>query len=900
MSIRKRIAVLTSQLEEEYQKEFIEGFFQKAFSMDYDVCVFSSFQKEPESNLRSIGETNIFSLVNLALFDGVIVMPDVLQVSGLMMSIEKMLSEYTGKVLYVDRESRLYPYIMIDHYTPIYKLISHLIEEHNYSDIAFITGHKWHTHSKQRLNAYVDCMNDHNLAIPKDRIFYGDYWYDSGTNIIMDFIKYDKKMPEAFACANDYMAIGVAEALISHGFNVPEDIAVIGYDSVKEGQTCPTPITSIALPTRSFGTHAASCIDALINNTRLPEFINDSPIFRGKSCGCHNESVVPVSSLKTDWESLRTYFASFNRLTEDLVLQPTFKGLIDTVQTYSYQIREFELFYLCLNDVWVDNSGDIEKTIIKSGYTDYVVPILQCGPSGKGADKVDYESRIAIKDLLPQLHEECDHPRGFIFSPVFFDDITFGYSCISYGNLAQSYSESYYMWMRSIMTGIECYRRNATLQAAKNAAEEVQITDTLTGMFNYEGLIKHAKPMIERCMLVNGYISIIALDLSGLDKINSSFGRKEGDQAIHDLAKIIMDSADEGAMCCRLGNDEFIICEIAPDPSPSLVHVIQRRIDKKINDFNNKEGKPYKIKIFSGNVTDKVGNLSQMEDLVNSAVSHKNGNKANEHRLASETGKLSEEELNTCEIVKRILDENLFNYHFQPIVNAHDGSIFAYEALMRAQVQERISPLDIIKYANHLNRLIDVEKATFFNVTKHVSNNINLFDKKKVFINSIPGCQLVGNDAEHLHNLLTNLSDKVVVELTEQTEADDEALFNMKQRFQEMGIQTAVDDYGTGYSNIVNLLRYMPDYVKIDRMLLSNIQDNPQKQHFVKDIVSFAHDNHFKVLAEGIETSEELETVINLNVDLIQGYYTARPNPEIIQSIPSEISDEIKAFATQQ
>jgi EAL domain-containing protein (putative c-di-GMP-specific phosphodiesterase class I) len=123
-------------------------------------------------------------------------------------------------------------------------------------------------------------------------------------------------------------------------------------------------------------------------------------------------------------------------------------------------------------------------------------------------------------------------------------------------------------------------------------------------------------------------------------------------------------------------------------------------------------------------------------------------------------------------------------------------------------------------------------------------------------------------------------------------------LDKMKEFYKTLGIETAVDDYGTGYSNIVNLLRYMPDYVKIDRMLLSNIQENPQKQHFVREIVLFAHDNHFMVLAEGIETKEELETVIKLKVDLIQGYYTARPSAEVIPEIDEEIANQIKEFSS--
>ena len=215
---------------------------------------------------------------------------------------------------------------------------------------------------------------------------------------------------------------------------------------------------------------------------------------------------------------------------------------------------------------------------------------------------------------------------------------------------------------------------------------------------------------------------------------------------------------------------------------------------------------------------------------------------------------------------------------------------------MRTNVEPRVSPLQVIKYAEYLGRLYDVEKATFYNVIQCIENNRDLFEGKKVFINSIPGNQLEGNDAEHLAIKLRKFSSSVVVELTEQSEADDIALERMKEIFHTIGVETAVDDYGTGYSNIINLLRYAPNYVKIDRMLLSGIDNNQQKQHFVKSIISFAHENNFKALAEGVETSKEMETVISLGVDLIQGYYTAKPNAEIVQSISSDVEKEIKDF----
>ena len=95
------------------------------------------------------------------------------------------------------------------------------------------------------------------------------------------------------------------------------------------------------------------------------------------------------------------------------------------------------------------------------------------------------------------------------------------------------------------------------------------------------------------------------------------------------------------------------------------------------------------------------------------------------------------------------------------------------------------------------------------------------------------------------------------------------------------------------FSNIVNLLRYAPQIIKIDRYLISGIDKDVNKQMFIKSTIDFARLNDIKVLAEGVETSEEMKTVISFGVDYIQGYYTGRPVFEPISEIDESIRKEI-------
>ncbi|MBO5558309.1 EAL domain-containing protein [Ruminococcus sp.] len=267
----------------------------------------------------------------------------------------------------------------------------------------------------------------------------------------------------------------------------------------------------------------------------------------------------------------------------------------------------------------------------------------------------------------------------------------------------------------------------------------------------------------------------------------------------------------------------------------------------------------------------------------------------NVHGPSSGKKELTDSEKAENKLVQKLLDKNLFTYHFQPIVRADSGEIFAYEALMRAKDMDGISPFHILKYAELSGRLAEVEQYTFLNVLKLASAENDPFHGKPVFINSMPDIHIRPEKNAEIEKMLSERISSVVIEMVESSEYKDSELDMIKEKYSSLGIPIAIDDYGTGYSNISNLLRYTPNFVKIDRSLLSGIENNPNKKHFVREIIDFCHENKIMALAEGVENSEELRCVILLGADLIQGFYTARPSAEIISEIPYSVKAEICA-----
>ena len=293
---------------------------------------------------------------------------------------------------------------------------------------------------------------------------------------------------------------------------------------------------------------------------------------------------------------------------------------------------------------------------------------------------------------------------------------------------------------------------------------------------------------------------------------------------------------------------------------------------------------------------DQFKDGSSFSDLSDSVIKLCREFSALKNRTVSELDKLTDEEREELKLVEDIIDNNRLTYHFQPIVSAADGSIYSYEALMRPVDAPRISPYHILKYAAITNRLRDVERETFLNVLTIIDKDQGKFSGRRVFINSIPNIRLNDDDRKSVLRLLSKHCDTAVIEMTEQAELDEEKIRQVKDLYDNINVRIAIDDYGTGYSNVKNLLDYMPNYVKIDRSLLSNIQNSSKKRHFVRDIIDFCHDNGIQALAEGVETAEELRTVILMGVDLIQGYYTAKPSAVILDKISDEVKAEILRF----
>ncbi|MDZ5470371.1 EAL domain-containing protein [Bacillus sp. 31A1R] len=242
-----------------------------------------------------------------------------------------------------------------------------------------------------------------------------------------------------------------------------------------------------------------------------------------------------------------------------------------------------------------------------------------------------------------------------------------------------------------------------------------------------------------------------------------------------------------------------------------------------------------------------------------------------------------------------ILNRNL-RMLFQPIVNLTDGTIFGYEGLTRGPKNSRFhSPLELFGYAEQSGSLYALEKTTRELAIKHSPTLLNNNEKLFININS----QVV-HDPDftpgHTIQLLKqyNLSpSNVVFEITERSAIEDFTAFReVLNHYRAQGFKIAVDDAGAGYSSLQAISEIMPDFIKVDRSLISDIHQNDIKINILDAFVTFAKKMKSTIIAEGIEKSEELKKVIELGIDCGQGFYLAQPNYPVME-IPNFIKEEI-------
>lgn len=383
-----------------------------------------------------------------------------------------------------------------------------------------------------------------------------------------------------------------------------------------------------------------------------------------------------------------------------------------------------------------------------------------------------------------------------------------------------------------------------------------------------------------------GHAALLMFDLDNLKQINDTFGHDWGDEYIRRTGECFAKNAPARTVCARISGDEFSALFYGYNDQDTLradIRALKAALEH--SDVQLPSGRELRVSV-SGGIAwypESSTNLITLRKYADFAMYQvKHSRKGELLEFDPEVYRTNLQERRCHEEFRRLINEELVSYHFQPIIDAKDGSVFAYEALMRVDLPTLHSPADVLRLAREENCLHEVERITFFRASsayQALENAGKVVPSALLFVNSIASQYLTPDELSEYSARYASILPRIVIEITEEEVLDPKAL-RIKQTIRGSSGAFALDDYGSGYSNERSLLELSPNYIKIDLSIIRDIDTDANKRQIVSNTVSYAHQRGMKVVAEGLETADEVRTVLSLGVDLLQGFFLAMPQVE--------------------
>ncbi len=433
---------------------------------------------------------------------------------------------------------------------------------------------------------------------------------------------------------------------------------------------------------------------------------------------------------------------------------------------------------------------------------------------------------------------------------------------------------------------IWCYRditqrKELELQLAFQATHDI-----LTGLPNRSLLLDHLHLAIAHAKRTKLFIGILFFDLDRLKLINDSMGHNAGDKLLQEIGRRLSSHVRESDTVARLGGDEFVMIITSLEKEEHVLPIACVCLDAI--------SKPIKIDDKELRITASVGISIYPKDGEDITTLLRNADIAmyRAKEAASNLPQFYTKEMNTRAQERLTLENNLrialekneFILYYQPLIDLTNGSIFGVEALLRWQHPKLgiIPPLEFIPLAEEIGLILPISEWVLRAacVQQMTWQKLGL-PALRMAIN-ISAQQLKQKDlVEVIQKIITETKvnpKHLEFELTESILIHNrESINNKLKAIKDMGIDLVIDDFGTGYSSLSYLKLFPIDKIKIDQSFVHYISPDPEDTAIIAAIMSVAKTLKLRVLAEGVETKEQLEFLRASHCNEAQGYYFSRP-----------------------
>ena len=412
--------------------------------------------------------------------------------------------------------------------------------------------------------------------------------------------------------------------------------------------------------------------------------------------------------------------------------------------------------------------------------------------------------------------------------------------------------------------------------------------DILTDMPNRALFVERVNQALNRTQWRKRVVAVLFLDLDRFKLVNDTLGHEAGDRLLQVLAARLQTCVREGDTIARFGGDEFAVF-LDDVASPGDVAPIAKKFLEALAPPFIIDGHEFfiaasiGISLYPNDGTDaKI--LMKNADTAMYRAKQQGGNTCQFYQADMNAHALKRLELETQ--LRRAMERQEFVLHYQPQIDLNGGAIIGSEALIRWRRpgSDLIPPVEFIPLLEETGLIVPVGEWVLRTAcAQHHAWRAAGLSPLRVAVN-ISGRQFNGSDLiETVRRVMRDTRMEpgfLEVEITESVIMKNaEKVVETLQILNSMGVRLAIDDFGTGYSSLSYLKRFPIDSLKIDQSFVRDITTDPDDAAIVTAIITMAHSLDIHVVAEGVETSEQLEFLRARGCDLMQGYYFSPPRP---------------------
>lgn len=487
-------------------------------------------------------------------------------------------------------------------------------------------------------------------------------------------------------------------------------------------------------------------------------------------------------------------------------------------------------------------------------------------------DDIDQPDLDAIRTALREEHEGRATLRNYRKSgELFWNDLHIAPVRNDEGKV------SHYIGIQNDITESRRYQEELEYQANY---------DTLTGLPNRNLLHDRLKQSVAYARRYQKAMAVAFIDLDNFKLVNDSLGHSAGDRLLTTVADRLKDCVRSSDTAARLSGDEFVLILFDQADDVMIHHTMQRILNEVSLPCRLGDRNFYVSCSIGYSVFPKDGETAELL-LKNADAAMYYAKEAGRNNFQAYTPDMEAKATERLELsgdLRLALENGEFHLHYQPRVSLADGRIVGAEALIRWQHPKLglVSPTQFIPIAEESGMIAPIGewalrtacaqgKAWIARGLPAITMSVNLSAK-----------QFVKKDLiETIEKILTETGfppERLELELTESLIMHNAELFIVTlNNLKALGIDLTVDDFGTGFSSLAYLKRFPIDRLKIDHSFIHDVSTDPDSSAIARAVIQLGHSMGLKVLAEGVETKEELAFLLNHDCDELQGYYFSEP-----------------------